>query len=359
MKVLLLADSLGNGGLERQVALLATSLPEEWERSVWAMGGGAFVPHLRDKGITVKVCKRHSRFDVSPAVSLWRDLWSCRPNVVHAWSWMSVLAAAPMCKLLHIPLVNGMIQSGALEPDFTQLKRLGMALSTLVVANSCAGLRAWRVGAAKGRVVYNGFDQTRVHFVSGGLARVDPRFTVVMTARMTRVKDFDVVIAAARRLSRTSGSWRFLLIGGGPERERLVREAEDLTATGTVEFPEQHTEVVDLVAQGDVGVLMTNPNFAFEGLSNSIIEYMALGLPVVCGDGGGNPELVLDGVTGFIVPPADADALAERLEYLRTHEDERRAMGAVGKARVLGEFSVEKMVSEMLRVYEESMQRLR
>jgi glycosyltransferase involved in cell wall biosynthesis len=101
---------------------------------------------------------------------------------------------------------------------------------------------------------------------------------------------------------------------------------------------------------------MTNPRLAREGLSNSIMEYMALGLPVVCGDGGGNPELVLDGVTGFIVPPNDPGALAERLQYLRDHEAERRVMGAAGKARILGEFSVETMVDRMLRVYTEAME---
>jgi len=88
------------------------------------------------------------------------------------------------------------------------------------------------------------------------------------------------------------------------------------------------------VQQADVGVLMTNPELAFEGLSDSILECMALGLPVVCGDGGGDPELVVDGATGFIVPPGDS-------------------------ARVAGEFSVETMVSRMMGVYDEAILRAR
>ena len=112
---------------------------------------------------------------------------------------------------------------------------------------------------------------------------------------MTPVKDFDVVIEAARRLSRAADGWRFLLVGDGPERDRLIRQAGDLTETGVVVFPQPRMEVLGLVRQANVGVLMTNPRLANEGLSNSIMEYMALGLPVVCGNGGGNPELVQDG----------------------------------------------------------------
>ena len=111
--------------------------------------------------------------------------------------------------------------------------------------------------------------------------------------------------------------------------------------------------------QSDVGVLMTNPRLANEGLSNSIMEYMAVGLPVVCGDGGGNPELVRDGVTGLIVPPGDADALADRLVRLRSDPALRAAMGDVGRARILSDFSVERMVRGMLRVYAEALGRPR
>lgn len=338
------------------MALLATRLPETCERRVWAMGGGPFLPYLRDQGVAVIVCDRHSRFDVSPAASLWHELRSRRPDVVHSWSWMSALAAGPMCRSLRIPHVDNMIQTGALEPDFTPLKRLGMACATLVVANTQAGLRAWEIDSAKGRVVYNGFDQSRLTTAEEGLRLPGTRFTVVMTGRMVPVKHYDVVIEAARRLSRRSSDWRFVLVGDGCDRKRLMFEARELADAGTVVFPEPGREVLGLVRQADAGVLMTNPRLAREGLSNSIMEYMALGLPVVCGDGGGNPELVLDGVTGFIVPPADPGALAERLQYLRDHEVERELMGAAGRARILGEFSVGTMVNRMLRVYAEAME---
>ena len=354
MRVLLLADDLVNGGLERQLSLLATSLPPDWEPRVWAMGGGAFETYLRERGIAVTVRQRRFCFDPLPAVALWQVLRSWRPELVHTWGWMPALAAAPMCRALRIPLVNGMLRSGKVDLDYPRLKRLGMAWATLVIANTHAGLRAWGVSPAKGRVVYNGFDSSRLHPAPERYEPDGRPFTVVMTGRMTPVKHYDLVIEVARRLSRDDDDWRFVLVGDGPDRQRLQQEARDLVERGVVVFPPPGTEVLHLVLEADAGVLMTNPKLAYEGLSNSIMEYMASGLPVVCGNGGGNPELVVDGVTGFIVRPAEADSLMERLAYLRDHDDERAAMGAAGRRKILSELSVATMVGRMLDVYAEA-----
>ena len=359
MRVLFLLNNLPNGGLERQLALLATGLPRDWEPRVWAMDGGPFEGYLRERGVSVVVSPRRARFDPLPAAWLWQELRSWRPDVVHAWGWMPALVAGPMCRLLRIACIDGMIRSGALEPDFTRLKRLGMASSTLVVANTKAGLRAWDIGPEKGRLVYNGFDLSRLDSLHA-CPRPEPgKFTVIMTGRMTPVKQFDVVIGAARRLSAASDGWRFLLVGDGPERERLISQTNDLIERGAVAFPQPAMEVLGLVRQANAGVLMTNPRLANEGLSNSIMEYMALGLPVVCGDGGGNPELVQDGVTGFVVPPGDVHALASRLARLRDDPAMCAAMGAAGKDRILRDFSMEGMVRNMLRVYAEALDSVR
>ena len=87
------------------------------------------------------------------------------------------------------------------------------------------------------------------------------------------------------------------------------------------------------------------------------MEYMACGLPVVCGEGGGNREVVVDGKTGFVVAPRDPEALAQQIAYLRDHEAERKAMGAAGRDRILATFSLEQMVASFVRIYEEALSR--
>jgi len=359
MKVLLLADSLPNGGAERQMALLAARLPPVWKRRVFALGGGPFEAHLYSDGIAVDVHERRSRLDPLPAVALLRSIVTLRPDVVHSWGWMSTLVAGPLCHLMNVPLIDGTIRTGALQPDYLWLKRIGMACATMVVANSHAGVEAWGVDRARARVVHNGFDWSRLaQEETAANLEVTPAahpvaaFTVVMSGRMRPAKDFKAVIAAARLLQREQRPCRFLLVGHGTQRDELIAEAGSLVADGVVTFPAPGIEILDYVRQAQVGVLMTDPRWHQEGCSNAIMEYMACGLPVVCGEGGGNREVVVDRKTGFVIPPADPQALAQRIAYLRDHEAERRAMGEAGRDRIADIFSLERMVDGFVRIYE-------
>lgn len=351
MRVLLLADSLSNGGAERQLALLATNMPDGYEVRVVTMGGGPFVDYLRSRGVPVVICERRSRLDASFLPCLWRALVSWCPDVVHSWGWVSTVSAGPVCRVLGVPLVNGMIRTATAPREFVAAKRLGMACASLIVANSRAGLDSWRVPPSKGRVIYNGFDASRLA-VPKGTRQTAPRFTVTMVGRMRPEKDFGVVMEAARVLAAEEDDWRFAFVGEGPDKGRIRGLASDLVQQDVVEFVEGGIEVLDIVSRADVGVLMTDDRLAQEGCSNALMEYMACGLPVVCGDGGGNRELVQDGVTGLVIPQGDAAALADALRDLRRDPDRRAAMGQAGRARVLADFSVERMVDEYRQAYE-------
>jgi glycosyltransferase involved in cell wall biosynthesis len=111
--------------------------------------------------------------------------------------------------------------------------------------------------------------------------------------------------------------------------------------------------VIGLVRGAQAGVLLTSPQIATEGLANSIIEYMACGLPVVCTDGEGTRELVEDGASGFLIPGRDPQALVERLTFLRDNPESAREMGEQGCRRVLTHLGVPQMVSATVEVYEE------
>ena len=154
----MLRDSFPNGGAERQLALLAESLPEDVDVRIWGMGGGPFVPVLRGLGLSVVLSERHSRFDLSPVAGLWRLVGSWRPDVLHTWGWMSAAAALPVAAAHGVPVVDGTIRNAKVDPRFVVPRRAAMRASRLVVANSLAGLRAWRADGERGRVVHNGFD---------------------------------------------------------------------------------------------------------------------------------------------------------------------------------------------------------
>ena len=352
-RILFVTDTLGIGGAERQLALLVKYLPSDWERRVWSLGNGSFADVIRNNGVLLDVRERRWRYDIAPLLDLWQVVIRWRPMIVHSWGWVCSAAVAPLCRLLRIPWIDGSIRIGGAPVKHKGRARLALALANRVIANSQAGLNAWNIPKAKGRVVYNGFDPERLPLTEREGRNSSP-FSVVMVGRMDPSKDFDSFIRAARSVSANDeeDSWHFRALGQGPQREALLESVADLIDKGVMDFPDAGLEVLPYVRQADLGVLMTRPPNQ-EGCSNAIMEYMACGLPVICSNSGGNRELVVEGETGFTVPPQDVNALAAKLLWLRAHPDEAQAMGTAGQQRFLEKFTVEKLVEKTLSVYKE------
>jgi glycosyltransferase involved in cell wall biosynthesis len=278
---------------------------------------------------------------------------------MHTWQWMSAAAALPVAAACSVPVVDGTIRNATVNPRFVLPRRAAMRASRLVVANSLAGLRAWGAEGERGRVVYNGFDLRRLARLGASAPRTaggDTRpFTIVMTGRMMPAKDYVSLIAAARLLTADGDDgWRFVFVGGGGDRPALQRQAASLVAAGRAAFVDAGLEVLAHVREADVGVLLTNTARHAEGCSNSLLEYMACSLPVVCSDSGGNREVVEDGVTGFVVPPGDPQAVVRVLRRLREDAELRRRLGERGRARLEQRFTVPRMVDLWTRIYAEA-----
>jgi glycosyltransferase involved in cell wall biosynthesis len=355
----MVCDSLGGGGAERQLTLMATSLADPWSVSVFAMEGGVFAGEIRHAGIPLNIAPRIFRLDPSPLASLWRVMGRTRPHIVHSWGWMASFAAEICCQGRKVPHVSGVIRRGMFPHRRGWVLKKASSLGNLVIANSQAGLDAFEVPPARGRVLYNGFDPQRLELArtarEESTAGASLGFHVLMAATMDDRKDFPLFLDAARQILADGRSRaRFTALGGGSDHAALVRSAADLIQEGRVTFPGRVDEVMDYYVGAKVGVMLSTPIHG-EGLSNSIMEYMASGLPVVCTDQGGNRELVVEGITGFLVPVSDTAALVERLRWLESHRDQARAMGAAGRRRIETEFSVAKMLERAGEIYEEAM----
>jgi glycosyltransferase involved in cell wall biosynthesis len=340
---------------------MATSMRAPWQVSVFALEGGVFAQDLRNAGIPLVIAPRKFRLDPSPVVALWREMADPRPDVVHSWGWMSSFAAEVCCRRWRVPHVSGVIRSGMLPYRRSWVHKRASSMGTVVIANSQAGLEALGVPRGRGRVLYNGFAPERIERAdfdrTGSSSAAGGRFHVVMAATMDKRKDFPVFIEAARKLVGSGRSAaRFTALGGGADHDALLGSAADLIAGGHMEFPGRVREVMDHYASADVGVMLSTPIHG-EGLSNSIMEYMASRLPVVCTDQGGNRELVVDGVTGFLIPPSNVDALVEKLTWLEANREQAIAMGNAGRMRIETEFSVARMVERASEIYSEVMNR--
>ena len=165
--------------------------------------------------------------------------------------------------------------------------------------------------------------------------------------RLSPKKGQATLLEAAALVLRRRPDAAFVLAGDGPQRAELGAHAERLGLNGQLRFLGLLEDPVPLLARMSVFVLPSH----MEGMSNALLEAMAAGRPVVATDVGGNREVVLDGVTGLLVPPRDSGRLAAAL--LALLEDPARAvrMGAAGRARVHAHFSAATMTRRLEDLY--------
>jgi glycosyltransferase involved in cell wall biosynthesis len=181
----------------------------------------------------------------------------------------------------------------------------------------------------------------------------DGRPTVGTVARLVAVKDLELLLEAAQELRLLVPALRVVVVGDGPRRSQLEAAAGRLGLHDMIFFTGELRPAWPVLERFDAYVLTSRS----EGLPVSVLEAMACGLPVVATRVGGLPELVEEGVSGFLVGregsrEETASQLAERLARLLSDEQLRRRMGAAGARRVAREFSARAAARRMLRVYE-------
>lgn len=352
--LLILSDSLGPGGAERQLTLLATHMPPDWKVTVFSLADGYFGGILRDGGIDLVVAPRAFRFDPRPLMKVGAFVRESRPDIVHSWGHMVCMAADPVCRAMGIPHIAGVIRRGSVHTLRARWPQLASRFGDVALANSSAGLKAFGVPERRGRVLPNGIAPERLERPLPAKRPTDP-FRIVMAATMDARKDYATLIAAVRMLHQDGACpVQATALGDGPLLDQYRDAASDLVAAGIMEFPGRVPEVMDHYDRAHAGILVSAPGWG-EGISNSIMEYMTAGLPVVATEAGGNPELVIEGTTGFLVPPRDVTALADRLRRLRDDRGLAARMGMAGRRRIEEEYSCEAMVNKAVAIYGEVM----
>jgi glycosyltransferase involved in cell wall biosynthesis len=243
-----------------------------------------------------------------------------------------------------------------------QVQRVAYSLAHHIVANSKAvedklisdGTRPDKVS-----VIYNGLDLrrletsvTRSEALSMLGVNVDEtkpvRFVSIVANMRHEVKDYPMFLRAARKVKQVVPGTIFLLAGEGELEESLKSLARELGIYESTVFLGRCEKVAELLSISDVCVLSSKA----EGFSNSILEYMAAGKPVVATNVGGAGEAIDEGETGFLVPSGDDGTMGERLVTLLLEPDKALKMGAVAKRVVSEKFSCEAQLSRTEHLYE-------
>lgn len=361
MKIAMVIESLGVGGKERQALELFKALRQAPDSDVQvivlAKKNGSYPLPGNGDGIHFFGTDTMSPIQVCRAV--YRFCREFQPNILHTWGIMPTLLSLPAAKLLKIKILNGSIRFAVPFKPCTKkwlAAKISYLFSNMVVANSFVGLQAQgQIDTNKCHVVHNGFDfeRTKTSLTAqtpGTIPKILTRYVVGMVGSFNDAKDYATFIGAASNVLKARKDVIFLCVGEGPNLQ-AIRDAVPGEYSGFIHFSGRTDPVEPLVKMLDIGVLACNTNGHAEGISNTIMEFMAFAKPVVATDSGGNREIIEDRVTGFLIRPFAVDELASRINMLLDNEELRQKMGNAGKERVEREFNVIRMAQEYLGLY--------
>lgn len=290
------------------------------------------LPPGRHPGAVAHLARRFARWQV---------------NVVHTHNNVPLIYGGPAARLAGVPAVVQTRHGQALGT--TSRHRLAFRIASLfadrVVCVSADGARlsaADGVSRRKLAVIPNGIDTSRFAYL--GPAAGGP---VVAVGRLVPAKGTDTLLRAVAVVTRQRPNFRLEIAGDGPIRPELEQLAADLGLGAAVRFLGNVRDVPALLARASAVAL---PSLS-EGISLTLLEAMARGLPVVATRVGGTPEVVADGTTGLLVPPADPDRLAAALLDVWPVTERSCAMGRAGRERVERTFDVRRMVAEYDALY--------
>ncbi len=361
LKVMLLVPTLDQSGAEKQLTLLACRLPRgEFDVQVVALArGGPFADELQQHGVRLTVLGKRWKFDPRAWWRLRRLIAVEQPDILHTW----LFAANAYGRLA---VGRGMSQ------------RPKVIVSERCVDVWKSGWQLWfdrRLIERTDRLIGNsravaefyrqlGYPSERIAVIPNGIAIPEP----LSFDRDAVLREFDIppgspVIGFIGRLAKQKRVddllWtmallfiirpdaHLLLIGDGPERDKLAKFARDINVDDNVRFAGHRPDAARLLRVMDVVWLASD----FEGLSNSLMEAMAAGVPVVASDIPPNRELVLDGETGFLVQVGDRVGFQQFTDRLLADHDLAQRMGGAGRERMRQHFSIDAMVAAHAKLY--------
>ncbi|MEO1594049.1 MAG: TIGR03088 family PEP-CTERM/XrtA system glycosyltransferase [Pseudomonadota bacterium] len=354
---------LGTGGMENGLVNLVNGLPgEHYRHAIVCMTESTpFRDRIEDASIGVHELHKQSGKDLGCYWRFFRLMRRLRPAIVHTRN-LGTIDLAPVAALAGVPRRlhgehgwDNADPTGA-NPRYRRLRRLCDRFidGYVAVSRDIARWMSERIGVDASRVmqIYNGVDSAR--FAPDGprtalpaTAGDAPSRVIGTVGRLDPIKRFDVLIDWFATRYASQGDARLVIVGEGAERSALEQQVAERGIADAVWLAGNRPDVADLMRSMDVFVLPSRN----EGISNTILEAMASGLPVVATDVGGNCELIDPGVTGELVPCDDSPALGDAIAGYLDDPDRRLRHGTAARERVLRRFSLENMMGSYDELY--------
>lgn len=371
IRLLLIIPTLDQSGAEKQLVLLASGLDREiFDVHVCVLTrDGPLSAVLKENDIPYTVIGKRRKISFSAYFKLKHLIKHFKPHIVHTWLFAANAYGRMAAVACSVPVVIG--GERCVDPWKSSLYFAidrWLARKTNLLAANSEGIRDF--------YVRNGLPSEKFVVIPNAVTPLPPSpwsreellaqvgldsgdsgkpFLVGIVARLWPQKRIKEALWSFDQLKFAGVDFHALIIGDGPERENLLRYREELFLKDRVHFLGHRSDVYRFMPHFDL-LWCTS---AYEGQSNSILEAMSVGVPVVASDIPGNRELVLPGVTGILIPEFDGDIQRRRTAFTKeTYEllkpenlARRLRFGEAARQRIVDEFSLEKMIRHYAELY--------
>ncbi len=366
IRIMHVVEALGvGGGIENGIANLVERMdPNRFEHvlcSVFNLGP-LIERYPRERVRLICLEQKQRRFSVQIR-PLARTIREFKPEIVHSRNWGALEAVGAArwtrsCAVVHSE--HGVEMNPSAEPRRrTVFRRVAFELADRVfsVSHQLRGTLARRTGfpATKIEVIHNGVDTDRFRKnpvsrrqFRSALGVSEKEFCIGCVGRLNAIKDYPTILRAMEAFNEYCTAWRLFIIGTGAELARLrTFVSESMVLRHQVQFLGSSNRIPEFLNAMDVYAL---PSLC-EGISNSLLEAMATGLPVIASYVGGNPELIINGRSGLLFPVGDYERLAQQLVLVHDQLSLREELARNAVARVTEHFSLDLMVEKYEAMY--------
>lgn len=361
IRVLFFIGSLRAGGKERRLLELLNYLKKNTDIKLMVVMTTPIIdfPYFYDLEVEYKFIKKSlKKGDFTVFYKFYKICKEYRPDIIHTWGAVQTFYTLPTISMLNIPLVNSQITSAPPKEAVGLWEKLidkvNFKHSKIIISNSEAGIRSFNPPRYKSVVIYNGINLGRFenlpekHTIKDRY-NIHTPYTIVMIASLSANKDYDLFYRLAEKISARRKDITFIGAGAFFENDPLYQKTKDLGQVfPNIKFLGRIEEVEALVNACELGVLFSTNG---EGISNSIMEYMALSKPVIANDAGGTSELVKDGYNGYLIKNETDEELTIKMLELLDNVPKNKAFGANGRKIITNNFSLDKMGKAFLQVY--------
>ncbi len=361
--VMQVLHTLEVGGAEKLAFDISRNFDDQFKFSFLCLDSlGELTPSVKQHGMDVFCLNRQSGFDLSLVKKFSRIIKEHHVDIIHAhqytpyfYSVISALFTNRRPKVIFT-------EHGRHQPDKVRIKRVIFNRVFQPFTSLCTGVSAFskdslvqfeKIPASKIDLIYNGVDLKNFPIkYDKNMIREELGFNkndilVGIIARLDPIKDHTTLLDAVSLLKKESIKLKLIIVGDGPEKSLLTDKVNLLDLKDEIVFMGTRDDVPKILLALDIFVLPS----IMEAMSVTLLEAMSASLPVVATGVGGNKELIVNDISGKLVPVGDAKSLATAIKSLLTNPDSAQKLGTEARKSVEKNFSFNKMIENYKNAY--------